>query len=154
MSMHIDRHIGEHFKMFLNLVRGDGDAAEVHRKFYDEYFSAMDVTAEFYLQTLERVYQNCDLPNGSFRWQDRLVKPETIKRTALLTVEGELDDICAPGQAYAAHGLCSGLAPHMKQAHLEIGIGHYSVFYGRKWRNNVQPVVRGFIRAHNRRNGA
>jgi poly(3-hydroxybutyrate) depolymerase len=149
MSMNVERHISEHVKQFQNLVRGDDEAADKHRQFYDEYLSVMDVTAEFYLQTIERVYQNYDLPNGTFRWHGELVKPEAIKRTALLTIEGELDDISAPGQTRPALDLCRGLPQKMKQAHLEISVGHYSVFNGRKWRNNIQPIVREFIRKHN-----
>jgi poly(3-hydroxybutyrate) depolymerase len=150
MQMNMDRHIGEYFKLFQNLVRGDGESAARHRQFYDEYLSVMDVTAEFYLQTVERVFQNHDLPNGAFRWRDRLVKPEAIRRTALLTIEGELDDISAPGQTRPAHDLCSGLGKDMKKAHLEIGVGHYGIFNGRRWRENIQPVVQNFIRAHDR----
>ena len=113
MSMHMDRHVGEHFKMFQHLVRGDEEAAAHHRKFYDEYMSSMDVAAEYYLETIERVFQNHDLPRGTFRWRGREVKPEAIRRTALLTVEGEMDDISAPGQTRAAHNLCKSLPPPM-----------------------------------------
>jgi poly(3-hydroxybutyrate) depolymerase len=148
MSMNIERHIGEHFKLLQNLVRGDGEPAETHRKFYNEYLSVMDVTAEFYLQTIERVFQTHDLPLGTFRWKDRLVKPAAIRRTALLTIEGELDDISAPGQTLPAHDLCSSLSPDMKQAHLEIGVGHYGIFNGRRWRSNIQPLIQKFIQAH------
>ena len=150
MSMHMERHVGEHFKMFQHLVRGDEEAAAHHRKFYDEYMSSMDVAAEYYLETIERVFQNHDLPRGTFRWRGREVKPEAIRRTALLTVEGEMDDISAPGQTRAAHNLCKSLPPPMKQAYLQIGVGHFGVFNGRKWRNSVQPVVRDFIRTHSR----
>jgi poly(3-hydroxybutyrate) depolymerase len=153
MSMHMDRHLGEQFKMFQNLVRGDEEAAAAHRKFYDEYLSVIDVTAEFYLQTIERIFQNCNLPNGTFHWRGQKVRPEAIQRTALLTVEGEMDDISAPGQTRAALDLCTNLPASMKQAYLQIGVGHFGVFNGRKWRNNVQPVVRKFIRAHNGRDG-
>ena len=148
VSMNVDRHVGEHVKLFQNLVKGDEEPAAVHRKFYDEYLSVMDVTAEFYLQTIERVFQNDDLAKGTFRWHDRLVKPQTIKKTALLTVEGELDDISAPGQTRPAHDLCSGLPDTMKKAHLQIGVGHYGIFNGRKWRESVLPVLRDFVREH------
>ncbi len=150
MSMNMERHIGEHFKLFENLVRGDGDSAASHRQFYDEYLSVMDTTAEFYLQTVERVFQRHELPNGTFMWHDRLVRPQAIKKTALLTIEGELDDISAPGQTRHAHDLCGGLPHEKKKAHLEIGVGHYGIFNGRKWRNNIQPIIRDFIRAHMR----
>lgn len=148
MSMNMERHIGEHFKLFRNLVKGDGDSAETHRKFYDEYLSVMDVPAEFYLQTVERVFQHHDLANGTFAWQDRMVKPEAIRSTALLTVEGELDDISAPGQTTPAHDLCANLPANMRKAHLEIGVGHYGIFNGRKWRINIQPIIHDFIRTH------
>lgn len=150
MQMNLDRHIGEHLRLFQHLVRGDGEHAETHRKFYDEYLSVMDITAEFYLQTVERVFQKRDLANGTFTWRGHRVKPETITRTALLTVEGELDDISAPGQTEAAHKLCSSLAPQMKKHVLQPQVGHYGIFNGRKWRENIMPVVRDFIRTHDR----
>jgi poly(3-hydroxybutyrate) depolymerase len=148
ISMNIERHVGEHFKMFQNLVKGDEDSVASHKKFYDEYLSVMDVTAEFYLQTVERVFQSHDLAEGTFKWHGQLVKPEAIKKTALLVVEGELDDISAPGQTRPALDLCSSLPATMKKAHLQIGVGHYGVFNGRKWRESILPVVRDFIRGH------
>ncbi len=149
MSMNVQRHVGEHMKMFEHLVKGDEDSAASHRKFYDEYMSVMDTTAEFYLQTVERIFKNHDLAKGRYMWRDHLVKPQLIKKTALLTVEGELDDISAPGQTRPAHDLCSSLPDNMKKAHLQIGVGHYGIFNGRKWRENILPVVRGFMREHN-----
>ena len=148
ISMNVERHVGEHTKLFQNLVKGDEDSADAHRKFYDEYLSVMDTTAEFYLQTVERIFKNHDLAEGTFRWHDMTVKPQLIKKTALLTVEGELDDISAPGQTIVAHTLCSGLPENMKKAHLQIGVGHYGIFNGRKWREFVLPVVRDFMREH------
>jgi poly(3-hydroxybutyrate) depolymerase len=148
MSMNIERHIGEHVKLFQHLVRGDGEPADQHKRFYDEYLSVMDTPAEFYLQTVERVFQQHDLPNGTFMYHGQLVKPAAIRQTALLTVEGELDDISAPGQTAPAHELCANLPATMKKAHLEIGVGHYGIFNGRKWRMNIQPLVRDFIRTH------
>ncbi len=148
ISMNVERHIGEHFKLFRNLVKGDEEPAAVHRKFYDEYLSVMDVTAEFYLQTIERIFKNNDLAHGTFKWHDRLVKPQTITKTALLTIEGELDDISAPGQTRVALDMCSGLPDNMKKAHLQIGVGHYGIFNGRKWRESVLPVLRDYIREH------
>lgn len=148
ISMNVERHVGEHHKLFQNLVKGDDDSVSAHRKFYDEYLSVMDTPAEFYLQTVERVFQKHDLANGTFTWHGRLVKPQAIKKTALLTVEGELDDISAPGQTRAAIDLCSGLTDDMKKAHLQIGVGHYGIFNGRKWREYVLPVVRQFMRDH------
>jgi poly(3-hydroxybutyrate) depolymerase len=148
ISMNAKRHIDEHIKHFQNLVKGDDNSAETHRKFYDEYLSVMDVTAEFYLQTIERIFQTHDLPKGTFKWHGQFVKPEAIKKTALLVVEGELDDISAPGQTTPALDLCSGLPPEMKKAHLQIGVGHYGIFNGRKWREAVLPVIRNFMREH------
>ncbi len=148
VSMNVERHIGEHFKLFQNLVKGDQEPATLHRKFYDEYLSVMDVTAEFYLQTIERIFKNNDLAEGRFTWHGQLVKPQAIKKTALLTIEGELDDISAPGQTRVALQLCSGLPDNMKKAHLQIGVGHYGIFNGRKWRESVLPVLRKFIREH------
>lgn len=151
MSMHMDRHVGEQVKMFKHLVRGDDEpAAEAIRRFYDEYLSVMDVTAELYLQMIERVYQTFDLPRGAFRWHGRRVKLEAITRTALLTVEGEMDDISAPGQTRAAIDLCRNIKSSMKHSHLQIGVGHFGVFNGRRWRNSIQPIVRDFIRGHER----
>jgi poly(3-hydroxybutyrate) depolymerase len=146
VSMNVERHVGEHMKLFQNLVKGDDDSVTSHRKFYDEYLSVMDTPAEFYLQTVERVFQSHDLPNGNFTWHGRPVRPQAIKQTALLTVEGELDDISAPGQTRPAHDLCSGLAEKKKLAHLQIGVGHYGIFNGRKWREAILPVVRQFVR--------
>ncbi len=129
-------------------MKGDEDSADAHRKFYDEYLSVMDVTAEFYLQTVERVFQRHDLANGTFKWHGQFVKPEAITKTALLVIEGELDDISAPGQTTPALTLCSNLPDDMKKAHLQIGVGHYGIFNGSKWREFVMPVMRGFIREH------
>jgi len=148
MSMNVGRHVGEHMKLFQNLVRGDEEHASAHKKFYDEYMSVMDTTAEFYLQTVQRVFQTHDLALGTFQWHGKTVDPSAITKTALLTVEGELDDISAPGQTRPAHALCSSLPDSMKQAHLQIGVGHYGIFNGRKWRESVLPVVRNFMRAH------
>lgn len=146
MSMNAERHFGEHVKLFQNLIKGADDSATAHRKFYDEYLSVMDVPAEFYLQTVEKVFQKHDLPNGTFKWHDQLVEPGKITQTALLTIEGELDDISAAGQTRPALDLCTGLADAKKKAHLQIGVGHYGIFNGRKWRESILPVVRSFIR--------
>ena len=150
MSMNLKRHVDEHTKLFHHLVRGDGESADTHRKFYDEYLSVIDVTAEFYLQTVARVFQEHLLPKNAYYWRDELVKPGAITKTALLTVEGELDDISAPGQTEAAHTLCTGLKPGMKQHLLQKGVGHYGIFNGRKYRELILPVVRDFIRKHDR----
>jgi poly(3-hydroxybutyrate) depolymerase len=146
VSMNVERHVGEHFKLFQNLVKGDDESVASHRKFYDEYLSVMDITAEFYLQTVERVFQRRDLPLGNMMWHGKPVRPQAIKKTALLTIEGELDDISAPGQTRPAHDLCSSLPEKMKKAHLQMGVGHYGIFNGRKWREYVQPVIAKFVR--------
>ncbi|MEE3625983.1 polyhydroxyalkanoate depolymerase [Nitrospirillum sp. BR 11752] len=150
MSMNLDRHVGEHMKMFNHLVRGDGESAEAHRRFYDEYLSVMDLTAEFYLQTVNLVFQEHALPKGTLHYRGMRVDPSAIKKTALFTVEGELDDISAPGQTVAAHALCAGLPEEMKQHHLQLGVGHYGIFNGRRWREHIMPRVRSFIRSHDK----
>lgn len=148
MSMNMDRHVGEHIKLFRHLVRGDGESAESHRKFYDEYLSVMDVTAEFYLQTVENIFQKHQLPKGEYIWRGQKVDIAAITRTALLTVEGELDDISAPGQTVAAQALCSGLSADKKQSLLQANVGHYGIFNGKKYRELILPVIRDFIRKH------
>lgn len=152
MSMNLDRHIGSHVQFFQHLVKGDGSSAETHRKFYDEYNSVMDIPAEFYLQTIETVFQRHLLPRGLMKWRDPLsgqladVRPQDIERTALLTIEGELDDISARGQTTAAHELCYSL-PQSKQYHyFQLECGHYGIFNGRRWREQIMPRIRHFIR--------
>ena len=147
LSMNLDRHVSAHWAMFENLVRGDGDSAAATRAFYKEYCSVMDLPADFYLNTIKRVFHDHDLPRGSFRVRGQLVEPAAIERTALMTVEGERDDICAPGQTVAAHQLCSRIAAAKKTHHLQLKVGHYGVFHGRRWRNETYPKVRSFIRA-------
>lgn len=147
MSMNFDRHFGAHLKLFEHLIRGDGDSAEAHRRFYDEYMSVMDMTAEFYLQTVDVVFQRHALPRGEWVSRGRRIEPAAIADTALLTVEGELDDISAVGQTRAAHDLCSGI-PHDRRRHiLQPDVGHYGIFNGRRWRELIAPQVRAFIRA-------
>ena len=148
MTMNLDRHITAHVDMFRHLVRGDGDSAEQTRVFYDEFMSVMDLPADFYLQTIKRVFQDQALPLGEFVSRDRLVEPQAIGRTALLTIEGENDDICAVGQTGAAHALLSGLADAKKERHVQPKVGHYGVFNGRRWRGEIYPKVRDFIRTH------
>ncbi|MDQ0314004.1 polyhydroxyalkanoate depolymerase [Amorphus orientalis] len=148
MSMNLDRHMSAHRDFFGHLVQGDGDSAEKHREFYDEYMAVMDLTAEFYLQTLDRVFINHHLPNGEFRHRGRLVKPETIRRTALMTVEGEKDDISGLKQTEAAHRLAKNL-PEDKRAHyMQPGVGHYGVFNGSRFRSEICPRIRDFILSH------
>jgi poly(3-hydroxybutyrate) depolymerase len=152
--MNVERHVGEHIKLFQDLVKGDGESVAAHEKFYDEYLSIMDVPGEYYLQTVERIFQKHDLALGKFTWNGLLVKPEMIGKTALLVIEGELDDISAPGQTRAAIDMCSGLDDNMKKAHLQVGVGHYGLFNGHKWRENILPILRGFIREHGRTKGS
>ena len=130
-----------------NLVKGDCDSVKQHQDFYDEYLAVMDLTAEFYLQTVKTVFQDHALPKGTMMHHGVRVDCSAIRDTALLTVEGERDDICSIGQTMAAHDLCSGLSPHHKHHHLQPGVGHYGVFSGRRWESQVYPVVRRMIAA-------
>ncbi len=148
MAMHPRRHADAHVAIFDDLVRGDGESAQKRRAFYDEYLSVMDIPAEFYLQTVDEVFQRATLASGSMTWRGRPVDPSAIERTALLTVEGELDDISAPGQTYAAHALCSGIAPARKHNYIQPGVGHYGIFSGSKWRTEIEPHVAAFIAEH------
>ena len=148
LSMNLDRHVSAHWSMFHNLVKGDGDSAAATRAFYKEYSSVMDLPADFYLQTIKRVFHDHDLPQGRFRVRGNLVEPAAIERTALMTVEGEKDDICAVGQTAAAHDLCTGIPPTKKLHHLQLKVGHFGVFHGRRWQTEIYPKVRAFIRAH------
>jgi poly(3-hydroxybutyrate) depolymerase len=147
LSMNLDRHVSAHWAMFHNLVRGDGDSAAATRTFYKEYSSVMDLPADFYLHTIKRIFHDHDLPRGSFRVRGYRVEPAAIERTALMTVEGERDDVCAPGQTVAAHQLCTRIAAAKKTHHLQLEVGHYGVFHGRRWHNETYPKVRSFIRA-------
>lgn len=147
MTMNMDRHFGAHLKMFQHLIAGDGDSAEAHREFYDEYMSVMDMTAEFYLQTVETVFQRHDLPKGTMMHRGHRVDPSKIKKTALLTIEGGRDDISATGQTEAAHRLCSGLPKRKQKYFLHPKVGHYGIFNGRRWRQEIYPELRDFIRA-------
>ena len=147
LSMNFDRHVSAHWSMFQNLVRGDDNSAAATRAFYKEYTSVMDLPADFYLQTIKRVFHDYDLPQGRFLVRGNLVEPAAIKRTALMTVEGERDDICAVGQTVAAHDLCTGIPAVKKTHHLQPKVGHYGVFHGRRWQTETYPKVKAFIRA-------
>ena len=155
VAMNPDRHRESHYDYFLDLMRGDDDSAEAHRVFYDEYNAVLDMPAEYYLDTIRIVFQDFSLVNGT--WEVRnlkgvpeLVKPADIKTTALLTVEGELDDISGAGQTEAAHGLCSGIPKSRQQHYIVEGAGHYGIFAGRRWREMVYPEIREFIASHNK----
>ncbi|HVA14730.1 MAG TPA: polyhydroxyalkanoate depolymerase [Stellaceae bacterium] len=145
MGMNIDRHLKAFHELYDNLVKGDYEKAEATRKFYDEYFAVMDLPAEFFLETIRAVFQEHDLPRGVLRYRGRRVDPSAIRRTFLLTIEGERDDICAVGQTLAAQELCRGLRPYRKQHHMQIGVGHYGVFSGKRWMTQTYPVVRNVI---------
>ncbi len=145
MSMNMGRHIGSFIEMYASLVRDDQEKAESIRTFYEEYFAMMDLPAEFYLETVQRVFQEHHLPLGTMQYRGRRVKPELIKRTALFTIEGEKDDICSIGQTLAAQELCSGVRPYKRKHHVQNGVGHYGVFSGRRWEMEVYPLVRDFI---------
>ena len=149
LSMNSDRHMNAHYDYFLHLVKDDGDSADKHRAFYDEYLSVLDLTEEFYLQTIDEVFQRHTLANGVFRHHGDLVKPELITDIALMTVEGENDDISGIGQTQAAHDLCVNIPADMKIDHVQAGVGHYGVFNGSRWRTEIQPKLRDFIRANN-----
>jgi len=150
MSMNLDRHVSAHKEFYLHLIQGDGDSAEKHRDFYDEYLAVMDLTKEFYLQTIETVFLKHALPEGTMTHRGRPVRPSAIRDTALLTVEGELDDITGMGQTQAAHTLCSGLSADKQMDYVQPGVGHYGVFNGSKFRANIQPRIADFIRRHAR----
>jgi poly(3-hydroxybutyrate) depolymerase len=149
MGMNLDRHISAHFGQFRSLVGGDHISAEAHRRFYDEYGAVMDLPAEFYLETVQRVFQEHDLPRGVLTWHGEPIRPTAIRRMGLLTVEGERDDICATGQTVAALDICARIPVNLKQNHLQTGVGHYGVFSGRRWANEVYPRVREMIQVMN-----
>jgi poly(3-hydroxybutyrate) depolymerase len=146
LSMNLERHSEAHRNYFEHLVRGDGDSAEKHRGFYDEYLSVLDLTEEFYLQTVDIVFQQHLLPKGDLEHRGQLVRPDLITDIGLMTVEGELDDISGIGQTQAAHALCSGLPAELKADYVQPGVGHYGVFNGRRFREDIYPRVRDFIR--------
>ena len=145
VAMNPDRHMSSHYDYFLDLVRGDDDSAESHRQFYDEYNAVLDMPAEYYLDTIKTVFQDFALVNGTWKVKGELVRPQDITTTALLTVEGELDDISGAGQTRAAHDLCTGV-PSTRRFHYDAeGAGHYGIFSGKRWREHVYPKVSEFI---------
>ncbi|MBU0917513.1 MAG: polyhydroxyalkanoate depolymerase [Gammaproteobacteria bacterium] len=155
VAMNPDRHATSHYDYFLDLVRGDDDSAEAHRDFYDEYNAVLDMPAEYYLDTIKTVFQDFALVNGTWKVANpkgklELVKPQDIKTTALLTVEGELDDISGAGQTRAAQDLCAGIPKTRKKHYDVIGAGHYGIFSGRRWREKAYPEIRAFILSHNK----
>jgi poly(3-hydroxybutyrate) depolymerase len=148
VSMNIDRHIDAHRKLFRNLVGGDGDSAQKHREFYDEYLAVMDLTAEFYLQTVETVFIRHALPQGSMTHRDDVVDAAQIRHVALMTVEGEHDDISGVGQTEAAHRLCVNIPDALKAHWLQPGVGHYGVFNGSRFRSEIAPRIADFVLSH------
>jgi poly(3-hydroxybutyrate) depolymerase len=147
MGMNLSRHVDAHNEYFQNLVKGDGDDAQRHRDFYDEYLSVMDLTEEFYIQTLIEVFQDFTLAKGKMMHRARRVDPGAVTKTALLTVEGENDDISGIGQTQAAHELCANIPEAMRRDYIQPGVGHYGVFSGRRFRTEIYPRMRDFMRA-------
>ena len=147
LSMNLDRHKQSFKDLYKHLADGDIEKAIIIKVFYDEYLAVNDLSAEFYLETVEKVFQTYDLPLGKLTYKDRIVNPAAIRRTALMTVEGERDDICAVGQTVAAQDLCPNIRPYMKTHHVQTGVGHYGVFSGRKWNQQIYPRVREMIHA-------
>jgi poly(3-hydroxybutyrate) depolymerase len=145
MSMNMERHLKAHLDLYHNIAKGETAKAEQTRAFYDEYFAVLDLTAEFYLDTVRLVFQEHALPLGLLTYEDRKVEPAAIRRTMLFTVEGEKDDICAVGQTLAAHDMCTSLRPYRKRHHMQAGVGHYGVFSGRTWQNQIYPMVKNVI---------
>ncbi|MCB2111834.1 MAG: polyhydroxyalkanoate depolymerase, partial [Rhodobacteraceae bacterium] len=139
LSMNSDRHVNAHYDYFEHLVTGDGDSADKHRQFYDEYLSVMDMTEEFYLQTISEVFQKHSLPKGELMHNGRKVRPDAMRDIGLMTVEGERDDISGIGQTQAAHDLCLNIPDRMKIDYVQEGVGHYGVFNGSRWRKEIQP---------------
>ncbi len=145
LSMNFTRHLQAHAELYRHAANGNDARAQATRDFYDEYFAVLDLPAEFYLETVERVFQKHHLPRGRFTWRNRRIDPLAIRRTALFTVEGERDDICSPGQTLAAHELCAGIERSRKRHHLQPGVGHYGVFAGGKWQSQTYPLLRDFV---------
>jgi poly(3-hydroxybutyrate) depolymerase len=148
IAMNPDRHLKSHYDYFMDLMRGEDESADFHRAFYDEYNAVLDMPAEYYLDTIKTIFQDFALVNGTWMVDGHLVRPQDITTSALLTIEGELDDISGAGQTRAAHDLCTGI-PKSRQFHYDVeGAGHYGIFSGRRWREHVYPELRDFIATH------
>ena len=145
MAMNMDRHRAAHRRLYEHLAAGEIEQAGQIKAFYDEYFAVLDLTEEFYLETIDRIFHKAELATGDFTFRGRPVDPAAIRHTALLTVEGGRDDICALGQTAAAHDLCRSLRPHLRRHHLQANVGHYGVFNGKRWEREIYPVVRNLI---------
>jgi polyhydroxyalkanoate depolymerase len=145
VSMNLERHIKSHIDLADHLARGEKEKAAIIKTFYDEYFAVMDLPAEFYIETIRDVFQEHLLPQGKLMHRGRPVNPAAIKRMGLMTVEGEKDDICSIGQTLAAQDLCTGVRAYRKVHHMQAGVGHYGVFSGRRWNNEIYPLLRDFV---------
>lgn len=148
VAMNPDRHLQAHRDFYNHLIEGDDDSAEAHRKFYDEYNAVMDLDAAFYLETLDNVFLHHKLPDGELMVHCERVRPAAITGTALMSIEGELDDICSPGQTTAVHELCSGIPAERHHNLLVPKVGHYGIFSGRRWREQIYPQLRTFLEKH------
>ena len=148
VAMNPSRHADAHRDFYNHLVAGDGESAEAHRRFYDEYNAVLDMPAEYYLDTIKTVFQEFSLPKGRMFVRERLVRPQAISRTALLTIEGELDDISGNGQTESAHGLCTSIPAKKREHYVAPEVGHYGIFSGRRFRESLYPRIRDFIRRH------
>jgi len=148
VAMNPGRHANAHWDYYAHLVRGDGESAESHRRFYNEYNAVLDMAAEYYLDTIRNVFQEHRLPKGTWKVHDQLVEPKRITKTAMMTIEGELDDISGNGQTEAAHALCTGIPAARREHFMAPGVGHYGIFSGRRWHEMIYPRIRDFIRSH------
>jgi len=148
VAMNPSRHANAHQDFYNHLVKGDGESAEAHRRFYDEYNAVLDMPAEYYLDTIKTVFQEFSLPKGRMFVREQLVRPQAISKTALLTIEGELDDISGNGQTESAHGLCTSIPAKKREHYLAPDVGHYGIFSGRRFRESLYPRIRNFIRRH------
>ena len=145
VSMNLERHIKQHIDLAQHIAKGEKEKAEIIKTFYDEYFAVMDLPAEFYIETVRDVFQDHLLPQGKLMHRGRPVNPAAIKRMGLMTVEGEKDDICSIGQTLAAQDLCTGVRAYRRVHHMQAGVGHYGVFSGRRWNNEIYPLLRDFV---------
>lgn len=149
MSMNLDSHVQKHYKFFGDLIKGDGDSAEAHRKFYNEYLAVMDLPAEFYLETIRKVFIDHRLATGKIQFEKKRVDPKAVTETALFTIEGENDDITGKGQTKAAHKLLSNIPQHKKHHYEQPDVGHYGIFNGRRFREVIAPKIKAFIQENN-----
>ena len=148
ISHNFERHMNAHWDFFAHLVEGDREAAAAHRRFYDRFFSVLDLPAEFFYDTLVSVFQEHRLACGTMTWRELAIEPQALARPALLTIEGGLDDVSTPGQTRAAHALCPAIPAARRAHHLEPAAGHLALFYGRHWRGAILPRIAAFIRTH------